>query len=152
MQREQRKSRKRSRGRGREPLILAGGVFLAALFLPALALPVQVDVSACRGMYDVLTAMRDGAPRDTVAGMLDALLESPPYQIMFKHYNRSWRPNHLPEDVFKRMILSLQFQGEYLPGENQRADAPGGNLSICACWANMEELPSAHAHGTLLGR
>jgi Putative zinc dependent peptidase (DUF5700) len=54
--------------------------------------------------------------------MLDALLDSPPYRAMFEHYNRSWRPNHLPKDVFKRMILSLQFQGEYSEGENQRAD------------------------------
>jgi hypothetical protein len=55
--------------------------------------------------------------------MLDTLLETRPYQVMFKHYNRSWRPNHLPKPVFKRMILSLQFEEEYSHGENERADA-----------------------------
>ena len=73
-------------------------------------------------MYNVLKAMRDGLPRDQVSGMLDELLETPPYRVMFKHYNRSWRPNHLPKDVFKRMILSLRFDGEYSLGENERAD------------------------------
>jgi hypothetical protein len=103
--------------------ILAVAVGIAVLFLPVAALPAHVDISACRGMYDVLKAMRNGVPQDTVAGMLDELLESPPYQVMFRHYNRSWRPNHLLKDVFKRMILSLQFDGLYRPGENERADA-----------------------------
>jgi hypothetical protein len=84
---------------------------------------VEVDVSACRGMYAVLEAMREGAPKEKVSGMLDTLLDTRPYQLMFKHYNRSWRPNHLPKAVFKRMILSLRFEEEYRPGENERADA-----------------------------
>ncbi|HEY2846869.1 MAG TPA: DUF5700 domain-containing putative Zn-dependent protease, partial [Pyrinomonadaceae bacterium] len=54
--------------------------------------------------------------------MLDVLLETRPYQVMFRHYNRSWRPNELPPSVFKRMILSLQFPEEYSKGENVRAD------------------------------
>jgi Putative zinc dependent peptidase (DUF5700) len=84
---------------------------------------VEVDVSACRGMYAVLEAMHKGAPKEKVSGMLDTLLDTQPYQVMFKHYNRSWRPNHLPKPVFKRMILSLRFAEEYSPGENNRADA-----------------------------
>jgi hypothetical protein len=92
------------------------------LLLARPALPAQVDVSACRGMYEVLEAMRGGASRETVSARLDALLHSRPYQVMFRHYNRSWRPNHLPPDVFKRMILSLQFPDAYRAGENERAD------------------------------
>src|SRR6185369_10417267 len=92
------------------------------LLLARPALPAQVDISACRGMYDVLEAMRSGASRETVSARLDALLQTRPYQVMFRHYNRSWRPNHLPPDVFKRMILSLQFPDAYHAGENERAD------------------------------
>jgi hypothetical protein len=92
------------------------------LLLARPALPAQVDVSACRGMYEVLEAMRGGASRETVSARLDALLHSRPYQVMFRHYNRSWRPNHLPPDVFKRMILSLRFPDAYRAGENERAD------------------------------
>jgi len=95
---------------------------LCTFSLPLGAQEVEVDISACRGMYTVLKAMHEGAPKEKVSGMLDTLLETRPYQVMFKHYNRSWRPNHLPKPVFKRMILSLQFEGEYSPGENERAD------------------------------
>src|SRR6185369_12968164 len=65
---------------------------------------------------------RGGANVDVVSKKLDALLATQPYEVMFAHYNRPWRPNHLPRDVFKRMILSLQFDGAYTPGENERAD------------------------------
>ncbi len=102
---------------------VAGAILVASLSVPGAAQDVRVDISACRGMYEVLKAMRDGLPRDQVSRMLDGLLATPPYQVMFKHYNRSWRPNHLPEAVFKRMILSLRFEGEYSSGENERADA-----------------------------
>lgn len=97
----------------------------AALCLIPLSFAAQeaeVDISACRGIYTVLKAMRDGAPKEKVSSMLDTLLETRPYQVMFNHYNRSWRPNHLPKPVFKRMILSLQFGKEYSAGENERAD------------------------------
>ncbi|HKR63715.1 MAG TPA: DUF5700 domain-containing putative Zn-dependent protease, partial [Thermoanaerobaculia bacterium] len=96
-------------------------VFLLAL--PVLAQNVDVDISACRGMYGVLKAMRDGKSRDVVTRRLDAVLDTRAYQLMFKHYNRSWRPNHLPRDVFRRMILSLRFDDTYHAGENERADA-----------------------------
>jgi len=89
---------------------------------PSPAQKVEVDISACPLMFNVLKAMKDGLPRDKISGILDSVLAAVPYQIMFKHYNRSWRPNHLPKDVFKRMILSLRFEGEYSPGENERAD------------------------------
>ncbi|MCX6575490.1 MAG: hypothetical protein NTV82_03740 [Candidatus Aminicenantes bacterium] len=98
---------------------------VATLCLISLSLAAQeaeVDISACRGIYTVLKAMRDGAPKEQVSSMLETLLDTRPYQVMFKHYNRSWRPNHLPKPVFKRMILSLQFAEEYSAGENERAD------------------------------
>jgi hypothetical protein len=82
----------------------------------------EVDTSACKGMYAVLRSMRDGAKKEQLDKMLDTLMMSRAYQVMFKHYNRSWRPNELPEAVFKRMVLSLQFEGEYTIGENKRAD------------------------------
>ena len=83
---------------------------------------VEVDISACRGMSEVLKAMHGGAKREDVSSLLDTLLDTRPYKMMFKHYNRSWRPNHLPKPVFKRMILSLRFQEVYTTGENARAD------------------------------
>ena len=95
---------------------------LCTFSLPLGAQEVEVDISACQGMYAVLKTMHDGAPKEQVSGMLDTLLDTRPYQVMFKHYNRSWRPNHLPKPVFKRMILSLRFPKEYSAGENERAD------------------------------
>jgi hypothetical protein len=67
--------------------------------------------------------MTQGAPREKISSLLDTILATRPLGIMFKHYNRSWRPHHLPEPVFKKMIMSLRFEGEYSPGENDRADA-----------------------------
>lgn len=95
---------------------------LCTFSLPLAAQEVEVDISACQRMYAVLKTMHDGAPKEQVSGMLDTLLDTRPYQVMFKHYNRSWRPNHLPKPVFKRMILSLRFPEEYSTGENERAD------------------------------
>lgn len=94
------------------------------LFLANLcaAQKIELDNSACRLMYNVLVAMKAGAPRADVSKMLDSVLDTKPYRTMFKHYNRSWRPNHLPILVFKRMIMSLEFKDAYKKGENQRAD------------------------------
>jgi hypothetical protein len=83
---------------------------------------VDVDLSACRSIDAVLRAMHAGEPQDKVSAMLETALDTRPYQVMFRHYNRPWRPDHLPRDVFKRMILSLRSPEEYHPGENQRAD------------------------------
>ena len=103
------------------PRLLA--CILFTFSLPLEAQEVKVDTSACRSMYAVLKTMHDGASKQEVSGMLDTLLDTQPYQVMFKHYNRSWRPNHLPKPVFERMILSLRFPEEYSAGENERADA-----------------------------
>ncbi len=102
--------------------LLAGVLLACSLSLSAAAQKVTVDVSACKGMHEVLLAMKGGAPRAKASAMLDALMAMRPYEVMFRHYNRSWRPNHLPVDVFKRMILSLQYEGAYKPGENPTAD------------------------------
>lgn len=83
----------------------------------------KVDTSACDKVLPVLEAMRTGAPLEKTSAELDAVLEIPAYRVMFEHYNRSWRPNHLPKEVFKRMILSLRFADQYAAGENIRADA-----------------------------
>src|SRR5215831_2738274 len=99
--------------------------FIAAVIVagtPAHATQASVDISACREMGDLMSAMRAGAPRDSVKAALDRILDTNAYRVMFRHYNRSWRPNHLPPDVFERMILSLEFPDAYTGGENQRAD------------------------------
>lgn len=90
---------------------------------PAQAARVTVDLDACRAMGALLGAMHEGAPRDSVKAGLEKLLEAPAYRVMFRHYNRSWRPHHLPPEVFERMILSLEFPADYTVGENQRADS-----------------------------
>ena len=83
---------------------------------------VTIDYSACYSMFNVLNDMKNGKSLEQMNVKLDSLLNSEAYQVMFSHYNRSWRPNHLPKDVFKRMILSLHFENLYKPGENERAD------------------------------
>lgn len=90
---------------------------------PACAARVTVDLSACGAMGTLLDAMHAGAPHDSVKLALEKLLDTPPYRVMFRHYNRSWRPHHLPSEVFERMVLSLEFPAEYTIGENQRADS-----------------------------
>ena len=92
------------------------------MFCSLRAVAQEVDLSACRGMFEIVKAMRGGASRESVEKRLDALLETRPYRVMFAHYNRSWRPNHLPKDLFRRMILSLRFEDAYKAGENERAD------------------------------
>jgi Putative zinc dependent peptidase (DUF5700) len=101
-------------------------VFAAILLFCGMSVQAQeieVDISACRAMYEIVTAMHDGVSRENIEKRLDALLETRPYRVMFAHYNRSWRPDHLPRAVFKRMILSLRFEDAYKAGENARADA-----------------------------
>jgi len=83
---------------------------------------IEVDVSACKGIFDVLASMKKGVSKEKASSMLDSVLKTKPYKAMFRHYNRSWRPNHLHPSVFKRMILSLRFEDEYSVGENERAD------------------------------
>lgn len=100
--------------------------FLGLLFfisLSGFSQKVETDISACKTVLEVLESMRSGKAKAEVEKQLSNMLSTKAYQTMFRHYNRSWRPNHLPEDVFKRMILSLKFPEEYKMGENQRADA-----------------------------
>jgi hypothetical protein len=83
---------------------------------------IDIDVSACYGTAKLLEGMRAGADEQAVREELERLMNTRAYKTMFKHYNRDWRPNHLPEDVFERMILSLRFDGMYAEGESRRAD------------------------------
>lgn len=83
---------------------------------------VEVDAAACRMILELFQSMKTESSIEMIETRLDSILRSKPYQTMFMHYNRSWRPNHLPEDVFKRMILSLKYSEKYKPGENRRAD------------------------------
>ena len=89
---------------------------------PSYAQNVEVDISACRAIFHIFSVMKSGASKEQVSSLLDSVLQTKPYRVMFKHYNRSWRPNHLPVPVFKNMIMSLQYGGSYLKGSNQRAD------------------------------
>ena len=99
-------------------------LFLAGLILVNLlpAQTVKTDTSTCKMIFHLLKQMKAGKPLTEIEPQLDTILKSEAYVVMFKHYNRSWRPNHLPEDVFKRLILSLQFPEKYTKGENERAD------------------------------
>lgn len=99
------------------------GIVLLFLTKSVFGQNVETDFSACYSMLSVLEAMKIDMPSEKVAEKIDSVLRTKPYQVMFQHYNRSWRPNHLPEQVFKRMILSLKFKEQYTKGENQRADA-----------------------------
>lgn len=108
----------------------------------------DVDISACRRMLGVMKAMKEDPSAKVPSAMLDALLDTKPYQVMFKHYNRPFRPNHLPKDVFKRMILSVRYEGKYTAGENQRADSMLPHwkefyANLPAHEANIQQLETA---------
>ena len=62
---------------------------------------------------------------DLVAGQsgaaeLEGILDGPSYQAMFGHYNRSWRPDHLPREAFRGMILGLA-QGPHTVSNHRAA-------------------------------
>jgi hypothetical protein len=104
-------------------LIVILYVFSAASLPGAEKFPtVEIDTSALSKIYDFMKEMKAGKSKDELSKELDLILDSKPYQYMFIHYNRQDRPNELPRDVFKRMILSLRFQNEYKVGEKKRAD------------------------------
>lgn len=94
-----------------------------ALCNQALAQKVELDYSSCRLMLKFINRLKKEDNKDKLSAGLDSILQTRPYSIMFQHYNRPYRPNHLPVDVFKRMILGLRFPELYQKGENERADA-----------------------------
>jgi len=112
--------------------------FVGALMLccarTAPAQRVDIDASAVRSMYRILVSLKSGTSEQVVGSMLDSVLQTRPYRTMFRHYNRSWRPNHLPEPVFKRMILSLQFPAESGDARHDaaRRPPPGSARSVAA--------------------
>jgi hypothetical protein len=83
---------------------------------------VSVDLSSCSAMMNIIDDLRKGQSKNEVSKHLDSILNTRPMVVMFKHYNRPYRPDHLPKDVFKRMILSLRYPEEYKLGEKERAD------------------------------
>lgn len=97
-------------------------VSLFLLFLPggfsAAAQKIDIDISACQGMYRLFQTMHTSQARAVIEHQLDSLVASRPYTTMLSHYNRSYRPNTLPKDVFKRMVLSLKYPEVYKEGEN----------------------------------
>lgn len=103
-------------------IILAGLLAACRDSEPPPAAKFAVDISACEEILGLLKEMKSGCSQADAAARLDGILETKPYTIMFAHYNRDWRPDHLPPDVFKRMVLSVEFPGLYHTGENQRAD------------------------------
>jgi hypothetical protein len=86
------------------------------------AVNIEIDTAACYGMFDILEGMKSGDDLSKATTRLDSVLSMRAYKTMFRHYNRDWRPNHLPQDVFKRMILSLRYPDQYMEGENRRAE------------------------------
>lgn len=96
--------------------------FLLFFIITGKGQQVTVDLSGSQKMIQLLNQMKSGSSQEIVSVSLDSILSTHPYQFMFQHYNRSWRPNTLPKDVFKRMILSLQWPGVYNSGENRVAD------------------------------
>jgi Putative zinc dependent peptidase (DUF5700) len=84
---------------------------------------IEVDYSACRLMIGFINKLKKEDDREKLSAELNLILQTKPYTVMFRHYNRSYRPNHLPVDVFRRMIMSLKFADLYKKGENERADA-----------------------------
>ncbi|MGV3539247.1 MAG: DUF5700 domain-containing putative Zn-dependent protease [Rufibacter sp.] len=96
-----------------------GTVFLLCLvFGAADAQGVEVDISACQGVYNLFQAMQTTQDRAALERQLDSLLATRAYTTMFSHYNRPFRPNTLPKDVFRRMVLSLKYPEAYQQGEN----------------------------------
>lgn len=83
---------------------------------------VSVDISSCQAMMNVIDELKSGRGKDQVSKELDSIFKTRPFVIMFDHYNRPYRPDHLPIDVFKRMILSVKYPDEYKKGEKERAD------------------------------
>jgi hypothetical protein len=95
----------------------------AILTLHVFSQNVEVDYSACWSMSGFVNHLKQENNKEKLSAELDSILHTRPYKIMFQHYNRPYRPNHLPVDVFRRMIMSLRFDSLYKKGENERADA-----------------------------
>lgn len=96
--------------------------FLLYYSISSYSQQVTVDVSGSGSMIQLLNEIKANVSQSVIEKRLDSILNTRPYQFMFQHYNRSWRPNTLPKDVFKRMILSLKWPHLYEQGENVVAD------------------------------
>lgn len=97
-------------------------LLLLVPFEPLMSQGNKTDITSCETIIKILTAMKDGVPEEKASIMLDSTLKSEPYRAMFMYYNDKVHPNQLPDDVFKRMVLSLQYKNKYTKGENNIAD------------------------------
>ena len=69
---------------------------------------VKVELSSGYQCLQLLRLLKSDAGTAQVEEAIDSLLDSKTYQFMLSHFNRPWRPNTLPRDDLKRMILSLK--------------------------------------------
>ncbi len=90
-------------------IALIFALYFSLLSSEAFCQNVKTDISACRSILLIFEQLKSNLPKQIVESTIDSVLQTKPYRVMFQHYNRDWRPNHLPENVFKRMILSLKF-------------------------------------------
>jgi len=128
-------------------IALLVALYFSVVNMDVYARKIETDISACKGVLIIFEQLKAGLPKPQIELTIDSVLQTKAYRVMFQHYNRDWRPNHLPENVFKRMILSLRFPGEYTPGENERADA------MLKFWKrNFENLDDFKRNIQMLGK
>ena len=82
-----------------------------------------IDVSTIEPMMSFIIELKsEEKVTQSLKDKLHRILDMKSYQYMFEHYNRDWRPDHLPSTVFANMILSLKEHAYYTTGSNRRAD------------------------------
>lgn len=97
-------------------------IFYLLIAFNSLSQKVAVDISSCSAMKNIIDELENGQIKNVISKHLDSILNTKTFIVMYKHYNRPYRQDHLPKDVFKRMILSLKYPEEYKEGEKERAD------------------------------
>ena len=84
----------------------------------------EIDMTGSTDILDFLDKLKkEDAIEEELAVKLDHILKKQSFRYMFLHYNRSIRPNELPETLFRDMILSLKFNDRYTLKMNKRADS-----------------------------
>ena len=81
--------------------------------------PPQVFVRQATEMIEFLERLRDTSSEEELSQALSDIVSGPSYTAMFAHYNRSWRPDHLPKADFESMVLGLR--GDFESPTNDRA-------------------------------
>ncbi len=65
-----------------------------------------VVTGQAREMISILERLRDEPADQALKSDLERVLAGASYTAMFGHYNRSWRPDHLPPPAFATMVLN----------------------------------------------